>query len=770
MLEKIQKIKNFGSFRDFTWDVSINNFQRFNLLYGWNGSGKTTLSKLFTLIEHKNDMDLIKGLSDYEFNIILKDTSSITSNSYSVNSLNLFVFNEVFVGKNIDWNNIINSILLISDAVITEKEELKRKKLKLGDNDLKDSVLWKIKTINRLINDLKSNQDRFYSDSAKKIKEKFKVIDTSDKYYFNYDKRKFKKFIEENENLILNKKNILNEKDIDELTKSIRPDMLPEISIELNYIDTERLEEIRKKVENILNASLIVKEIARLRDYPTIGKWVEEGIAIHKKYNSKQCEFCNQDLPKNILLELEQHFNNEFNKLKKKIKKAIEWLPTQIIKIDVLENEFELYPEFKEGFKISKELLLIEIKIINKIFEKWIDSLKQKQENPFVIIDEIETVDNKVMNKYNSMIDDLNAVIKKHNNKTKNFAEELKKLKFKLELHYASLYFYEFNLKKNKIDIQKQENEFIRLNSLKNKLSDEIGRLESLSDEAIGAGEFNNKLHRFLGRKNIILEFDPENHGYKILRDGVQANNLSEGEKTAISFVYFVTKLKENGNKIKDSIIVIDDPISSFDSNNLFSSYSFLKNECGNAKQLFVMTHSFAYFKLIRDWFSRKNKRKTGELIIKACFYLIEANIIEDKRYSIIKTATTSLTKYASEYHFIFSQVYNFKNEEIDEVNAYLIGNLLRKLLEAFLSFKYPLKRNDFKALCDASITDNNLNEKVYRFINKYSHNQTIDFYDSTEDTVLSESSAIVNNVLEDIIKVIDPKHYEEMEKLIIEE
>lgn len=763
MIQKIQKIKKFGSFIDFTWDTSINEFKRFNLLYGWNGSGKTTLSKLFTLLEHKNDINLIRGLTDYEFEITLEDTNIITNNSYPVNTLNLFVFNELFVEKNIDWNNIINSILLISDAVITEKEDLERKKLELGNDDLKDSVLWSIKTTTKSKTDLLSSQDKFFSDSAKKIKEKFKVIDTSDKYYFNYDKRKFKKFIVDNEIIVSDKKSILIEKEIDELTKSIRPDVLQEILIELKYIDTHRLETIKEKVKEILNTSLIVKEIARLKEFPAVGKWVEEGIAIHKQNNSQQCEFCNQELPPNRLSELEQHFSDEFIKLKEKIIEKIEWLPTQIIKIDELENEFELYPEFKEEFKALKESLLNSIETINKIFDKWINDLTQKQSNPFIVISKLETIDSEDINDYNSKVDKLNAVIKKHNYKTKNFSDELKKLKFKLELHYASLYFHEFNLKKNKLDIQKQSNEISRLTILKNTLNIDIKRLEGLlSNEAIGAGEFNNKLHRFLGRKNIILEFDTENHGYKILRDGIQANNLSEGEKTAISFVYFVTKLKENDNKIEDSIIVIDDPISSFDSNNLFSSYSFLKNECGAAKQLFVITHNFAYFKLIRDWFNPSKDRTN--------VYLIEANIIDNKRHSTIKTATASLTKYASEYHFIFSQVYKFRNEELDEINAYLIGNLLRKLLEAFLSFKYPLKRSDFKTLCDVAIPDNDLNEKVYRFINKYSHNQTIEFYDSAEDTVLSESASIVNNVLEDIIKIIDPKHYEEMEELILEE
>jgi wobble nucleotide-excising tRNase len=538
----------------------------------------------------------------------------------------------------------------------------------------------------------------------------------------------------------------------------------------LKHIDIERLKTIKEKVKYILHTSLVVKEISRLKELPLIGKWVEEGVLIHKQNNSQQCEFCNQELPKDRLLELEQHFSDEFIKLKDNIVKAIEWLPTQIIKNDEL--EFELYSEFKEEFKEFKdlkELLLDSIKTINKIFDKWVDSLTQKQNNPFIVIAELETIDNKIVNYHNSKINKLNAVISKHNNKTKNFSKELKKLKFKLELHYVSFYFHEFNMKKNNSDIQKQSNSLKKLINSKDELNIEIKRLERLlSNEAIGAGEFNNKLHRFLGRENIILEFDTENHGYKILRDGVQANNLSEGEKTAISFVYFVTKIRENNNKIKDSIIVIDDPISSFDSNNLFSSYSFLKNECGSAKQLFVITHNFAYFKLIRDWFSCKNKKIKDKLVIKSCFYLIKANIIKNKRFSVIKTAADSLTKYASEYHFIFSQVYRFKNKEIDEVNAYLIGNLLRKLLESFLSFKHPLKRSNFKTLCDDAIPDKDLNEKVYRFINKYSHNQVIEFYDSAEDTALSESNSIVANVLDDIIKKIDPIHYKEMEQLIL--
>lgn len=185
-----------------------------------------------------------------------------------------------------------------------------------------------------------------------------------------------------------------------------------------------------------------------------------------------------------------------------------------------------------------------------------------------------------------------------------------------------------------------------------------------------------------------------------------------------------------------------------------------MKNECEKAKQLFVITHNFSYFKLIRDWFNPTKDRTS--------IYTIETTNITGIRQSNILAAKSSLIKYQSEYQYIFSRLYEYKDCITIEVDkAYLIGNLSRKLLEAFLSFKYPKKRNDFKALMDVGIEDKEMLEKVYRFINKYSHNQNIEFYDSLDDNILSESINIVSDILENIIKKIDKKHYEEMVEIV---
>src|SRR6266849_407496 len=54
MITRINRIKKHRVFKDFSWPNELQDFGRFNLIYGWNGSGKTTLSNLFRNIERRD--------------------------------------------------------------------------------------------------------------------------------------------------------------------------------------------------------------------------------------------------------------------------------------------------------------------------------------------------------------------------------------------------------------------------------------------------------------------------------------------------------------------------------------------------------------------------------------------------------------------------------------------------------------------------------------------------------------------------------------------
>ena len=301
-------------------------------------------------------------------------------------------------------------------------------------------------------------------------------------------------------------------------------------------------------------------------------------------------------------------------------------------------------------------------------------------------------------------------------------------------------------------------------------LQEQLTSLEAkLANVSKGAESFNQQLHNFLGRSDISLEYDTAAKGYKIIRTGTKrsASNLSEGEKTDIAFVYFITKLTENGNKIEDSIVVIDDPISSFDSNHLFHSMAFLKAACEKAKQIFILTHNFQYFKLVRDWIMKKNGAKTDKT--KSCAYTIETEK-ESPRRSIINNAHSSLLNHGSEYHYLFKKLHEFGEAlNLDVEQAYQVANYGRKLLEAFFTFKHPKGRNDFYQLMEAGCKQANIDtttkEKIYRFINKYSHLQMIDFHESPIDNLLGEGENITQLIFE-IIEKSDKVHFDEMQDI----
>lgn len=288
----------------------------------------------------------------------------------------------------------------------------------------------------------------------------------------------------------------------------------------------------------------------------------------------------------------------------------------------------------------------------------------------------------------------------------------------------------------------------------------------AISTETLGAEEFNKKLEMFLGYGDIKLAFSKDDKGYKIIRDdGERARNLSEGEKTAVAFIYFITKLKESGKDIKDYILVIDDPISSFDSNKIFSAYAYLKAECDEAEQLFILTHNYNFFSLILGWFNRKQKKCDDKKMPDYALYRIENRIENEKRWAFLCDGGESM-KQATEYDYVFYTVYNMKNKPLSKEESIFCGNVCRKLVESFLSFKFPKQRADLAALLLAALPgkENNVKrERIYKFINIYSHDKRINALEELDTDILyANSESVINDILE-MIKELDENHFKAM-------
>lgn len=764
-IKNVKNVKSFGIFEAIPTNPTFRDFNRYNLVYGLNGSGKSTLSHLFSLLEHPNGE---KRFPESKWTFELTDGTKL-SEAITESSLNIRVFDKAFVENNINWNDIIKGILVVSD---TKKEEIKKRDQKKVD--LK-AVVDDIKKLETELNGddkkrgkkgLIKENGNFLTEAAKSIKEKFQLIDVKDTHLANYNKTKLETALIEGKSQIQKKQLATNE--VEKLSDSVKPQEKNElITIDLTSIN--QFGEVNERLKTILNSTVTSIVLDDLKDSPEKSEWAKNGLDLHQTNDS--CSFCGNKVTKERIEELNNHFSDSFKKLIERIDKAINWIETY--EFPSLPNKESFYKEYQKDYsKLSKDITE-KIEPIKEVFETWKSLLEEKKKDPFTAQnEEITSVDfEDIVELYN----EVNGLIDAHNLKFKNLDSTIKSAKTQLETEYIKAEVKRYNYYQLKKDEEDKTNTLAQKKQDKEALEKDIEELNKIiSTEALGAEKFNTDLWKFLGRNDIALE-PQTTGGYKIQRNKdpqTKGKLLSEGEKTAIAFVYFINKLKEQDNKIQETIVVVDDPVSSFDSNNLFSSYSYLKLNCNEAKQLFVLTHNFNYFRLVRDWFEAKNKKQKGKhqkdssKPLSICnIYKLETKLNgSSKRVSEIVDADATLLNYSSEYHYQFDKVIQYsKDASIDLDKAYLSANAARKTTETFLKFKYPKKVNDFRELFSKAIKTTKLADKeeyIFKFINKYSHAQ--DFDNDSSDNQLDEGVNVAADILE-MIKELDETHYNEM-------
>jgi len=765
MITKIKKLKNFGIFRDFNGEAA-QEFGKFNLIYGWNGSGKSTLSKIFESIEKRRNLQAAIE-PNCEFSVALNENKIITEKNILQSNAIVRTFNSGFIKENIDWDNSVKSILLVAKEKIDDRKKLEKLKTQ-QEVDLKSTEKASSETAIAT-----TNLQKFLTDGAKRTKSSLQIIGTEDSHYLNYNRTKLENFIASNSDAIRDPSSILQSDELVALVVAAKPVSKPQVPSIINRLDATKFKDAQFRLESLLKQTATSVVLARLKEHPDIQSWVQAGLAIHNEHKSESCEFCGTALNQSRIDEINDHFSDEYRQFQSRLVSAEQWLNQQIINVGEISPDELLYEEMRAEFTAAGAKLSSHVACINGGIVQWQELLKQKISDQFRTDFAVPAIDTEACEDFNSVLTQMNNTITRHNRKTEDFTNETGAIKRKIELHYAAMEVKDFGYFAK---IQKREAISKQVTTLQDQTrarQKEIQELEAaLSNEVLGADEFNKHLHNFLGRSDLCLRFNPKMFGYEINRGAEQrhARDLSEGEKTAIAFVYFITKLSEGDNDIAKLIIAVDDPISSFDSNHLFHAYSYLRHHCTPALQLFVLTHNFNFFKLIRDWLegtnaNRRNRRPPRPA--NSFFYVIEAGT-ESPRNSVLKSAPKSLHDYSSEYHYIFSRLYSYREQaQVDRDEAFLTANLARKILESFFSFKYPAHKGDMAGLFQqglngCTITTPQTKEKIYRFINKYSHNAVIEIGEDSLENLVGES----HNVIADIftwMKEVDETHYEQM-------
>ncbi len=209
--------------------------------------------------------------------------------------------------------------------------------------------------------------------------------------------------------------------------------------------------------------------------------------------------------------------------------------------------------------------------------------------------------------------------------------------------------------------------------------------------------------------------------------------------------------MEDKNTTLNNTIIFIDDPVSSLDCNHLFHTYSLIKNELADCEQLFISTHNFEFFNLIKDWFKEDREYKRN-----SSFYLIEKLRNAKATNCKLSELPELLRKFKSEYAYLFSLLYNFnKQQEQDYDRLYILPNIVRRYLEAFVGFKVlgGLSKN-----LSILIEGQPQQDKVNKFIQEYSHNQSSLRILNFPEFV--ECKDVVDTVLK-AVKDNDKEHYD---------
>lgn len=752
MIKRITKIEDFGILHQPKAATELQPFNKFNIIYGWNGSGKTTLGRLLRCLETKCNHKEFEGA---RYQVELHDGSKIDSDKIE-HTMEIRMFNQDFISENLNlFDAKTNAIIFISKEKVDEKKEYDEKKIELKKKKDERQALISKKVLKE------TAVDKTHQDAGRVIKNfllgtiyanvTYNKASSRDKIWPDVSTAEsIRTFILSNEQLTHQKGYVLENSEKAIIDLGIAPQPL----------SITKLEEIEKQISASLMRGVTSKVIERLRDRPDVNDWVKKGLQLHRDHDNTHCDFCGNTINDTRIQELDAHFSKEYDELVLKLENLVEAV-SKGIRLEITNQRHLLYEEIQAEYDIAVTFLNAQTQEVNKHLNQLIELLQQKLKNPFSIVEAPASEFNIYLG-YNEGIAQLVQVLESHNNLSSSQKKLAEAAKGKIEKHFVSKQAIADGLSANEGQI----------NSLSTSITDcdkAIGaivtRLRFLEDElksdTIAITQINDSLHKFLGRNDIVLERH-EQGGYQLKRNGVLARNLSEGEKTAISLIYFFSKIQENDAEVKNLIIGVDDPVSSFDSNHLFNASAFIKNIIDKAQQIFVLTHNFWFFKQVRDWMLRKNDKKdsNGKQIILSHLYQVERGHL--------KNATQPLVRFHSEYQHVFGTLLSYQQSgACDDAACFGIANAARRLLEGFTSFKTPDNAN-FNGALQIGMSngmDIAAKERIFYFLNKYSHLDRIESFDTTIETLLEEGKNVVDDILK-LIKLADKDHYHSMLKV----
>lgn len=727
MITKIS-MKNVASYKD---ETTLETDKRINLIYGLNGAGKTQISKFLANQEDENFKDCnIEGLNNEE----------------------ILVYNQDFIEKNFYNTDKQQGIFTLSEENITIKQEIEKLQeelmgLKSSQNENEGKLKEKQEDIIKIENDFKEDIWKIKQNHSGNFKDFFEGKMGSKESFLNFIKSKIGE--------VLSLDVINQNMNLEELKKQYT------FLTDTTQVKLKNINEIPntefKNIENnsIFNEIIVGNQnsvIADLIKKLENEDWVKDGFDKYVLQDSQTCPFCQKDT---ITQEFKSYLENYFDKTYEERIKEVEKLN------DEYQNLFSNTPSIEIFYRRD----ILDIKDLE--FEKLYSQVTSKlQENIRKIQEKIKEPSKKIeLEKTDEVFENLNNYIKQIQQKIIEFNGKLDNQESELkELEKAFWKFAIFEKKEiiEKYNKDKKEQEINKgvLDKENQTIKDSIQHIENTikekQKEVINIQEAVDRINNYL--KDLgILSFcikiqDDEKQEYIIVREGENKpsfKTLSEGEKTLISFLYFLQLCqgkKEKDEAILDKIIVIDDPISSLSFNYIYEIAQLIKHTFFDSenlyKQIFIFTHNLYFY---HEFFKIINKEDKKNNITSFRIFKNQNN------FSCISSLKRD--EILNDYQAYWQILKEYKQEKTHKA---IIPNTMRNILENFIGFVYAKKLID---IVNEYFANDIQYKAFYRYISRESHSDRENISDVKDIDINMFFEAFKNF----FIKLEHQEHYNKM-------
>lgn len=673
----------------------ISGLKRINCFYGLNGSGKSTVAKF---LQQPDEIDY----SSCSFAPALGDC--------------IYVYNQKFVKENFWDSKEQPGVFTVNEGNVDAEKAIEAAEQKITEiTEERDQLKEKAELIKKQIT---SEQTKLEN---KVWLEKDKFVKTPLEFCLEKKQRK---------NLFLDAVKSADEASEDVTIQNLleqaieveKPDVLPKQPLPLISFTGSVIETSSINSEVIVGSS--ESYLAGLIEKIGHSDWVREGVTYYKK-SDEICPFCQQptldDFGENLKALFDETYKQKCSQVETN-RNAYELAIDSIINTLSTEKFNDEYAIASAEFAVAKAEFL-------DCCKANLTLLNDKQSKPSNVVELNDS--SRYLQALNKCIEDINIKIAEYNSRISNKPQLKAKIKSQFWQVHKRTYKAAIELVDDKINSFEQQIDELREQYIATKEAI-IEQQEIIIEQRKHTTNIDTAIENIrttltcVGVDDFHIDkVDGTEAMYKIVRKNGASENvyetLSEGEKTLITFLYFLEMCKgliepDSALGVIDKVIVIDDPVSSLSQNFVYEIATLIHKEIIKKpfKQILLFTHNLFFFHEIMNQANLKQEDFEQEYSL----YRVSKN--ETSKITPLKR-----TDIRNDYDGFWQII---RDAEKERTWNPILPNAMRNVLEHFFAFVH--KKDKLAGELSNLGDENHDFRTLLRYISKGSHSDMVSLTD----------------------------------------